>query len=176
MSELPMRGHFRYLRFKTFPMTPRTLQCEMFCPLLSSSKHSGVPEDSNSPTFPSVGLHPHTWPKWGCDNYGAPLGHLSNDISDRKTFSIFNYTMKYKPRAHSLVPNKKRTWKLWIEHTNLGHISQVEFIDMSNCTNHTRRRLMHFDVKMVHKWIMNKLQLINSSWPVFGRNHHLLML
>jgi hypothetical protein len=19
------------------------------------------------PTFPSVGLHPHTWPKWGCD-------------------------------------------------------------------------------------------------------------
>jgi len=67
MSELPMRGHFRYLRFKTFPMTPRTPQCEVFCLLLSSSKHSGVPEDSQPPTFPSVGLHPHTWPKWGCD-------------------------------------------------------------------------------------------------------------
>ncbi len=67
MSELPMRGHFRYLSFKTFPMTPRTPQCEVFCPLLSSSEHSGVPEDSKSPTFPSVGLHPHTWPKWGCD-------------------------------------------------------------------------------------------------------------
>jgi hypothetical protein len=26
--------------------------------LLSSSEHSGVPEDSKSPTFPSVGLHP----------------------------------------------------------------------------------------------------------------------
>jgi hypothetical protein len=23
----------------------------------------------NPPTFPSVGLHPHTWPKWGCDTY-----------------------------------------------------------------------------------------------------------
>jgi len=49
-------------------MTPRTPQCEVFFPLLSSSKHSGVPEDSKPPTFPSVGLHPHTWPKWGCDN------------------------------------------------------------------------------------------------------------
>jgi len=48
-------------------MTPRTPQCEVFCPLLSSSEHSGVPEDSQPPTFPSVGLHPHTWPKWGCD-------------------------------------------------------------------------------------------------------------
>jgi hypothetical protein len=27
----------------------------------------GVREDSQPPTFPSVGLHPHTWPKWGCD-------------------------------------------------------------------------------------------------------------
>jgi hypothetical protein len=67
MSEWPMRGHFRYLRFKNFPMTPRTLQCEVFWALLLSSKHSGVPEDSKSLTFPSVGLHPHTWPKWGCD-------------------------------------------------------------------------------------------------------------
>ncbi len=58
MSELPMRRHFRYLRFKTFPMTPRTPQCKVFCPFLSSSKHSGVPEGSKSPTFPSVGLHP----------------------------------------------------------------------------------------------------------------------
>ncbi len=49
-------------------MTPRTPQCEVFWALLSSSEHSGVPEDSRPPTFPSVGLHPHTWPKWGCDN------------------------------------------------------------------------------------------------------------
>jgi len=35
--------------------------------LLSSSEHSGVLEDSKPPTFPSVRLHPHTWPKWGCD-------------------------------------------------------------------------------------------------------------
>jgi len=68
MSELPMRGHFRYLRFKIFPTKPRTPQCEVFFLLLSSSEHSGVPEDSQPLTFPSVGLHPHTWPKWGCDN------------------------------------------------------------------------------------------------------------
>jgi hypothetical protein len=49
-------------------MTPRTPQCEVFWALLLSSKHSGVPEDSKSSLFPSVGLHPHTWPKWGCDN------------------------------------------------------------------------------------------------------------
>jgi hypothetical protein len=65
-----MRGHFRYLRFKTFPMSLRTPQCKVFWALLSSSKRSGVPEDSKSSTFPSVGLHPHTWPKWGCDNVG----------------------------------------------------------------------------------------------------------
>jgi hypothetical protein len=67
MSKSPMRGHLRHLRFETFPMTPRIPQWEVFCPLLSSSKHSGVPEDSQPPTFPSVELHPHTWPKWGCD-------------------------------------------------------------------------------------------------------------
>ncbi len=58
MSELPMRGNFRYLRFKTFSTTPRTPQCEVFCPLLSSSKHSGVPEDSNSQLFQVLGFTP----------------------------------------------------------------------------------------------------------------------
>jgi hypothetical protein len=76
MSELPMRGHFRYLRFKTFSMTPSTPQCKVFWALLSSSKHSGVPEDSKLLTFPSVGLHPHTWPKWGCDNFGELVAAL----------------------------------------------------------------------------------------------------
>ncbi len=52
---------------RTFPTIPKTLQCKVFWALLSSSKHSGVPADSKPLTFPSVGLHPHTWPKWGCD-------------------------------------------------------------------------------------------------------------
>jgi hypothetical protein len=26
----------------------------------------------NPPTFPSVGLQPHTWPKWGCDMSRGP--------------------------------------------------------------------------------------------------------
>jgi hypothetical protein len=58
MSKSRMWGHFRYLRFKTFPMTPRTPQCEVFCPLLSSSEHSGVPEDSNSRLFQVLGFTP----------------------------------------------------------------------------------------------------------------------
>jgi hypothetical protein len=45
----------------------------MFWALLLSSEHSGVPEDSKSPTFPSVGLQPHTWPKWGCDRRGLKV-------------------------------------------------------------------------------------------------------
>jgi len=32
-------------------MTPKTPQCEVFWSLLSTSKHSGVPEDSKSPTL-----------------------------------------------------------------------------------------------------------------------------
>jgi hypothetical protein len=67
MSKWPMRGHFRYLRFKTFPMTQRTPQCEVFWALLSNSKHSRVSEDSKSPTLEVLGFTPHTWPKWGCD-------------------------------------------------------------------------------------------------------------
>jgi hypothetical protein len=39
-------------------MTPRTLQCEVFWALLSSSKHSGVPEDSKSPTLEVLGFTP----------------------------------------------------------------------------------------------------------------------
>jgi hypothetical protein len=54
MSKWPMRGHFGHLNFKTFPMTPRTPQSEVFWPLLSRIKHSGVSEDSKSPNFGSV--------------------------------------------------------------------------------------------------------------------------
>jgi hypothetical protein len=49
-------------------MTPRKPQLKVFWALLSNFNHSGVPKDSKTPTFPSVGLHPHTWTKWGCDN------------------------------------------------------------------------------------------------------------
>jgi hypothetical protein len=52
-------------------MTPKTPQCRVFWALLSSFEHSGVPEDSKIPNFGSVGLHPHTWPKWGCDKLGS---------------------------------------------------------------------------------------------------------
>jgi hypothetical protein len=86
MSELAMRGHFRYLRFKTFPMTPRTSQCKVFWTLLLSSEHSGVPEGSKPTTFPSVGLHPHIWPKWGCDTQGEDGYAVYRRRNDGRTF------------------------------------------------------------------------------------------
>ncbi len=58
MSKWPMRGHFRYLRFKTFSMTSRTPQCKVFWALLSNFKHSRVPEDSKSPTLEVLGFTP----------------------------------------------------------------------------------------------------------------------
>jgi hypothetical protein len=58
MFKSRIRGHFRYLRFKTFPMTPRTPQCEVFCPLLSSSKHSGVRRTPSPHFFQVLGLTP----------------------------------------------------------------------------------------------------------------------
>jgi hypothetical protein len=39
-------------------MTPRTPQGEVFWALLSSSEHSGVPEDSNSRLFQVLGFTP----------------------------------------------------------------------------------------------------------------------
>ncbi len=48
-----LRGQFRHLHFKTFPMAPRTPQCEVFWPFKSSSEFSGVPEDSK---FPLLGV------------------------------------------------------------------------------------------------------------------------
>ncbi len=82
MSKWPMRGHFRYLRFKTFPMTPRTLQCEVFWALLSNSKHSEVPKDSKSPTLEVLGFTP-TLGQSGvatidgiCQNHYIPYMHF----------------------------------------------------------------------------------------------------
>jgi hypothetical protein len=39
-------------------MTPRTPQCEVFWALLSNPKHSGVLEDSKSPTLGVLGFTP----------------------------------------------------------------------------------------------------------------------
>ncbi len=60
-----MRGHFLHLRFKNFSMTLRTFQCEVFWVLLSSSEHSGVPEDSKSSLFSKCWASPPHLPKVG---------------------------------------------------------------------------------------------------------------
>jgi len=80
MSKWPMRGHFGHLHFKTFPMTPRTPQCEVFWPLLSNSKHSGSPGGLQIPNFGSVSFIFTLSPKWGCDiiNLGFWLAHITH--------------------------------------------------------------------------------------------------
>ncbi len=54
-------------------MTPRTPQCKVFWALLSSFEHSGVPEDSKSPTLEVLGFTPPHLAKVG-------LRHLINKI------------------------------------------------------------------------------------------------
>jgi hypothetical protein len=72
MSKLPMRGQFRHLHFKTFPMTPRTPQWEVFWPFNSSSEFSGVPEDSK---FPFLGV-------WASPSHLAQSGAATLWLND----------------------------------------------------------------------------------------------
>jgi hypothetical protein len=54
MSKWPMRGHFGHLHFKTFPMTPRTPQGEVFWPLAIELKIFGSPRGLPIPNLGSV--------------------------------------------------------------------------------------------------------------------------
>jgi hypothetical protein len=106
---------FSISRFKTFPMTPKTPQCEVFWALLSSSEHSGVPADSKPPTFPSVGLHPHTWPKWGCDNCLAMPIHpftSATCVFNEGGMNLVNNTKillaSHPPQIVTIIPFKGR--------------------------------------------------------------------
>jgi hypothetical protein len=38
----------------------------------------GSPEGLQIPNFGSVELHPHTWPKWGCDIEGPSVLNCEN--------------------------------------------------------------------------------------------------
>jgi Na+-translocating ferredoxin:NAD+ oxidoreductase RnfE subunit len=82
MSKLTIQGHFRYLHFKTFSTTPRTPQCKVFCPLLSSSEHSGVLEDSNSQLFQVLGFTP---------TLGQSRGATPED-SNTQLFQVLGFT------------------------------------------------------------------------------------
>ncbi len=121
MSKWPMRCHFRYLRFKTFPMTLRTFQCEVFQVLLSSSKHSGVPEDSNSSLFPSVGLHPHTWPKQGCDRCNQIVDHIA------KKLAKFYYKLDFKKYFFTFLATQNLLWKSGHSKRNLSSFNEFGF-------------------------------------------------
>jgi hypothetical protein len=95
MSKWPLRGHFRYLRFKTFAMTPRTPQCEVFWALLSSSKHSGVSKDSKSPTLEVLGFTPTL----------GQSGVATNNVACVKTAHL---------HAHLDEDAKKAQLQLWL--------------------------------------------------------------
>jgi hypothetical protein len=95
MSELPMRGHFRYLRFKTFSMTPRTPQCEVFCPFLSSSELRESRETPNSQLFQVLGFTPPHLVKLGLRHilhaFMCAIGSLKP--SKTKSGKLFTYPL-----------------------------------------------------------------------------------
>ncbi len=102
MSKWPMWGHFRYLRFKTFPMTPREPQCEVFWALLSSSKHSGVPKDSKSPTLEVLGFT-STLGQSGVATHGGTI----------TSFNVYHKATKwFLHHMNGLVLFKRYTWSL----------------------------------------------------------------
>jgi hypothetical protein len=54
-------------------MTPRTPKCEVFSALLLNPKHSGVPEDSKSPTLEVLGLSPTLGQSGVATRFFSPL-------------------------------------------------------------------------------------------------------
>jgi hypothetical protein len=136
-----MRGHFRYLRFKTFPMTPRTPQCKVFCPLLSSSEHSGVPEDSNSRLFQVLGFTPTLGQSRGATTHATKVGrHLAVKLAQ-------SYLKRYASTWWKIVrqeegKNHGYTWEFFKEHIELqfipknsDYISRCKLHDLVNVTN-----------------------------------------
>ncbi len=145
MSKWPMRGHFRYLRFKTFPMTPRTPQCEVFCLLLSSSEKFGSPRGlqiltfskcwASPPHLAKVGLRqawPHRHPVFwsviiACSsttliwNKNLERRKPEQFLPDLEFQSLIQLTMGLPHRSVQLDPDcsHKRMWDFLIKIRNL---------------------------------------------------------
>ncbi len=80
---------------RPFPMTPRTPQCKVFWALLSNSKHSGVPEDSKSPTFGMLGFTP-TLGQSG-------VATFKNKFKNITMFLSLNFLVKHTSLKHVLI-------------------------------------------------------------------------
>jgi hypothetical protein len=107
MFKWPMRGHFGHLRFKTFSMTPRRHQCEVFWALLSNSKHLGVPRDSKSPTLGG----------WVSSSHLAKVGlrqilAMVNSYNEDTRLQAFYQSSSYK--AHHTMGTRDKTKQAWI--------------------------------------------------------------
>jgi hypothetical protein len=111
-----MRGHFRYLRFKTFPMTPRKPQCEVFWALLSNPKHSGVREDSKSPTLGVLGFTP-TLGQSGVATQLIATRHKQHLTYKNVLLSIVVFTNGKTSQNHitkTIGANHYSIWKKWL--------------------------------------------------------------
>jgi len=113
MPKWPMRGHFRYLRFKTFPMTPRTPQCRVFWAFLLSSKHSGVPEDSKSLTL-GVGISSSHFTQsrvatWSYSGTSLPYINISTHVCNKPAFQ--NHTCVCKSKERMLWAHNSTAWR-----------------------------------------------------------------
>ncbi len=125
-----MQGNFRHLHFKTFPMTPRTPQCEVFWPLLSNSEHSEVPEDSKSPTSGVLGFTPTlgqsgvatTWElTWECES------SCSHSLTLLLAHTFANLCLGRKPKARFATTNLYKKYRDL--NTSFQVANFLEFID-----------------------------------------------
>ncbi len=98
MSKWSKRGQFRHLHFKTFSMTPKTPQCEVFWPFNSNSEFLGVPKDSKSPL---LGV-------WASPSHLAQSGVATKGLSNS-------------PTTHAINPKVFRVPKMNLKN---GHVSQ----------------------------------------------------
>jgi hypothetical protein len=97
-------GIFDIYVSRHFSTTPRTPQCEVFCPLLSSSEHSGVPEDSKSQLLQVLGFTPTLGQSRGATFiYFGPLSNFFRD----------HYTC---PQLRLSISNGQisTSWGLWM--------------------------------------------------------------
>jgi hypothetical protein len=150
-----MRGQFRHLHFKTFPMTLRTPQCEVFWPFNYSSELSGVPKDSK---FPLLGV-------WASPSHLAQVGldrkiNLSNQIllMKFKSGTLWRH-MNINPRSTSLQMNTSIITNLIcanynkVDQLNTKHLSAQSRLDPKgklHCFRYAKKLKLLFLPHLIH--------------------------
>ncbi len=88
-------------------MTPRTPQCEVFWAFLLNSEHSGVPEDSKSPTLGMLGFTPTL-----CQSGVATFFVLQEKKKKRKAMCCYRRLFLPLVLLHCNATPQRRRWQL----------------------------------------------------------------